>query len=99
VPPLPATREHYREVIAEETAPLIVTSCRYRAVLSGVDEFTDADVARALATPRASGGLARLRAEAAERVEAAVGHLAIFGERKVVTALERLAHYALDRLG
>ncbi len=32
-------------------------------------------------------------------VDAAVGHLAMFGERKVVTALERLAHYALDRLG
>jgi hypothetical protein len=32
-------------------------------------------------------------------VEAAVGQLAICGERKVVTALDRLAHYALDRLG
>ncbi len=46
-----------------------------------------------------SDGLARARAEAAERVEAAVAHLAGFGERKVVTALGRLAHYSLDRLG
>ena len=171
VPPLPATREHYLEVIAGKTASLIETSCRYGAMLSGVDavgveaaakygfevgmafqlsddlidlladaevsgkvpgtdlregvrtlpvlyaledeaaaggdelatllagELGDADIARALELLRASDGLARARAEAAERVDAACAHLAVFGERKAVTALERLAHYALDRLG
>jgi geranylgeranyl pyrophosphate synthase len=34
---LPATREHYLEVIAGKTASLIETSCRYGAMLSGVD--------------------------------------------------------------
>ena len=62
-------------------------------------ELDDADVARALALLLDSPGLARARAEAAERVDAACAHLTVFGERKVVTALERLAHYALDRLG
>jgi heptaprenyl diphosphate synthase len=62
-------------------------------------ELSDADVARALELLRGSDGLARARAEAGERVDAAVTHLAMFGERKVVTALERLAHYSLDRLG
>jgi heptaprenyl diphosphate synthase len=62
-------------------------------------ELGDADIARALELLRASDGLARARAEAAERVDAACAHLAVFGERKAVTALERLAHYALDRLG
>jgi len=171
VPPLPATREHYLEVIAGKTASLIETSCRYGAMLSGVDEagvaaaaaygfevgmafqlsddlidliadeevsgkvpgtdlregvrtlpvlyaleaeataggdelarlldgaLGDAEVARALELLHASPGLARARDEAAERVDAAVAHLAVFGDRKVVTALERLAHYALDRLG
>ncbi len=171
VPPLPATREHYLEVIAGKTASLIETSCRYGAMLSGVDavgveaaakygfevgmafqlsddlidlladaevsgkvpgtdlregvrtlpvlyaledeaaaggdelatllagELGDADIARALELLRASDGLARARAEAAERVDAACAHLAVFGERKAVTALERLAHYALDRWG
>ncbi len=171
VPPLPATREHYLEVISGKTASLIETSCRYGALLSGVDaegveaaaaygfevgmafqlsddlidmiadeevsgkvpgtdlregvrtlpvlyaledeaaaggdelarllggELSDEDIARALELLRASAGLARARAEAGERVDAAVAHLAVFGERKVVTALERLAHYALDRLG
>jgi heptaprenyl diphosphate synthase len=171
VPALPATREHYLEVIAGKTASLIETSCRYGAMLSGVDAdgveaaaaygfevgmafqlsddlidlladeavsgkvpgtdlregvrtlpvlyaledeaaggggdlaallagpLDDADVARALELLRASGGLARARVEAAERVDAAVAHLYLFGERKVVTALDRLAHYALDRLG
>jgi heptaprenyl diphosphate synthase len=37
VPPLEATREHYLEVIAGKTASLIETSCRYGALLSGVD--------------------------------------------------------------
>ena len=171
VPALPATREHYLDVIARKTASLIETSCRYGAMLSGVDEagvaaaaafgfevgmafqlsddlidliadpevsgkipgtdlregvrtlpvlyaledeaaaggdelatlldgeLSDADVARALEILHASTGLARARAEAGERVNAACAHLAVFGERKVVTALERLAHYALDRLG
>jgi len=171
VPALPPTREHYLEVIAGKTASLIETSCRYGALLSGVDpdgveaaaaygfevgmafqlsddlidliadeetsgkvpgtdlregvrtlpvlyalederaaggdelarlldgQLTDADVARALQLLRGSEGLGRARDEAAGRVDAAVVHLAPFGERKVVTALERLAHYALDRLG
>jgi len=171
VPVLPATREHYLEVIAGKTASLIETSCRYGAMLSGVDdegvaaaaaygfevgmafqlsddlidliadpevsgktpgtdlregvrtlpvlyalddeaaaggselatllagELSDAEVARALEILRGSAGLARARTEAGERVDAACAHLAVFGERKVVTALERLARYALDRLG
>jgi heptaprenyl diphosphate synthase len=37
VPQLDATREHYLEVIAGKTASLIETSCRYGALLSGVD--------------------------------------------------------------
>jgi hypothetical protein len=61
--------------------------------------LSDADVARALEILRTSDGLVRARDEARERVDAAVAHLAIFGDRPVVTALERLAHYALDRLG
>jgi len=168
---LPATREHYLDVIAGKTASLIETSCRYGALLSGVDpagvdaaaaygfevgmafqlsddlidlvadpevsgkvpgtdlregvrtlpvlyaledeaavggdelarlldgELTDADVARALDLLHGSDGLARAREEAAERVRVACDHLAAFGDRTVVTALERLAHYALDRLG
>ena len=171
VPALPATREHYLEVIAGKTASLIETSCRYGALLSGVDAdgveaaaaygfevgmafqlsddlidliadeevsgkvpgtdlregvrtlpvlyaledeaatgsselatllagpLSDANVARALEILRTSDGLVRARDEARERVDAAVAHLAIFGDRPVVTALERLAHYALDRLG
>jgi heptaprenyl diphosphate synthase len=171
VPPLPATREHYLEVIAGKTASLIETSCRYGAMLSGVDAdgvraaadygfevgmafqlsddlidllaeeevsgkvpgtdlregvrtlpvlyaledevaaggdelatllagpLDDPDITRALEILRGSDGLARARAEAAERVDAACAHLAVFGEHKAVTALERLAHYALDRLG
>ena len=171
VPALPATREHYLEVIAGKTASLIETSCRYGALLSGVDaagveaaarygfevgmafqlsddlidliadeelsgkvpgtdlregvrtlpvlyaleaeaaaggdelvgllatELAEADVARALELLRASEGLERARAEAQGRIDAAVAELAVFGERKVVTALDRLAHYSLDRLG
>ena len=53
-------------------------------------ELGDADIARALELLRASDGLARARAEAAERVDAACAHLSVFGERKAVTALERL---------
>ncbi|MEX0591936.1 MAG: polyprenyl synthetase family protein [Nitriliruptoraceae bacterium] len=36
VPVLPATRDHYLEVISGKTASLIETSCRYGALLSGV---------------------------------------------------------------
>ena len=171
VPLLPATRAHYLEVIAGKTASLIETSCRYGAMLSGVDPdgveaaarygfevgmafqlsddlidllapaevsgkvpgtdlregvrtlpvlyaledeaasggdelagllagpLGDAEVGRALALLRASSGPDRARAEAGERVDAAIAHLARFGDRPVVTALERLARYALDRLG
>jgi heptaprenyl diphosphate synthase len=59
----------------------------------------DADIARALELLRGSDGLVRARDEAGERVEAAIAHLAPFGDRPVVTALSRLAGYALDRLG
>jgi heptaprenyl diphosphate synthase len=38
VPQLEPTREHYLEVISGKTASLIATSCRYGALLSGVDE-------------------------------------------------------------
>lgn len=38
VPVLDATQEHYLEVISGKTASLIETSCRYGALLSGVDE-------------------------------------------------------------
>jgi heptaprenyl diphosphate synthase len=171
VPALPATREHYLEVIAGKTASLIETSCRYGAMLSGVDAagveaaaaygfevgmafqlsddlidlvadpevsgkvpgtdlregvrtlpvlyaledeaaaggheladllagpLEDADIARALELLRGSDGLVRAREEAGERVETAIAHLAPFGDRPVVTALSRLAGYALDRLG
>jgi len=37
VPTLPATRDHYLEVVSGKTASLIATSCRYGAMLSGVD--------------------------------------------------------------
>jgi hypothetical protein len=38
VPQLEATRAHYLEVISGKTASLIETSCRYGALLSGVDD-------------------------------------------------------------
>lgn len=37
VPQIPATRDHYLNVIAGKTASLIETACRYGAMLSGVD--------------------------------------------------------------
>ena len=37
VPTLEPTREHYLEVVSGKTASLIETSCRYGALLSGVD--------------------------------------------------------------
>jgi heptaprenyl diphosphate synthase len=38
VPQLEPTLEHYLEVISGKTASLIATSCRYGALLSGVDD-------------------------------------------------------------
>jgi heptaprenyl diphosphate synthase len=168
VPRLVPDREHYLEVIAGKTASLIETSCRYGALLSGVDAagiqsaaaygfevgmafqlsddliditasagdsgkvpgtdlregvhtlpvilaleaepdgelarllaapLGDAEVARALELLRAGDALERARAEAVARVEVAVSHLGGFGDRPVVTALRRLAEYAVDRIG
>ncbi len=168
VPQLEPTRAHYLEVISGKTASLISTSCRYGALLSGVDddgveaaarygwnvgmafqlsddildvgsdhedsgktpgtdlregvrtlptllaledepdgelarllegEVGDAEVVRALELLRASDILDRSREAASDYVEAAVTELDRFGERSVVTALQRLAEYALDRAG
>ncbi|WP_440588484.1 polyprenyl synthetase family protein [Egicoccus halophilus] len=62
-------------------------------------ELGDAEVARALELLRSGDALARSRASAAGYVNDAVGELAGFGERPVVTALTRLAEYSLDRVG
>jgi heptaprenyl diphosphate synthase len=62
-------------------------------------ELTDAEVARALAILRDGDVLARSREAAAEHVSAAVDELGGFGDRPVVKALQRLAEYALDRVG
>jgi heptaprenyl diphosphate synthase len=168
VPRLSPDRDHYLEVIAGKTASLIETSCRYGAMLSGVDAagvaaaaaygfevgmafqlsddlvditsasadsgktpgtdlregvhtlpvllaledapggelaallaapLGDAEVDRALELLRAGDAIERARAEAEERVRAAVAHLAPFGDRPVTTALTRLAEYAVDRIG
>jgi heptaprenyl diphosphate synthase len=168
VPQVAPTLEHYLEVISGKTASLIATSCRYGALLSGVDEegveaaaaygwnvgmafqlsddildiasdhedsgktpgtdlkegvrtlpvlyaleededgelaellvgdLDDAAVARALALLRGSDALDRARASAAGYVDDARRHLERFGDRPVVTALTRLAEYALDRAG
>jgi heptaprenyl diphosphate synthase len=168
VPQVAPTLDHYLEVISGKTASLIATSCRYGALLSGVDpdgveaaaaygwnvgmafqlsddildiasdhedsgktpgtdlkegvrtlpvlyaletdgdgelaellagDLDDAAVARALELLRGSDALERARAAAAGYVEDARQHLARFGERPVVTALTRLAEYALDRAG
>ncbi len=168
IPQLEPTREHYLEVISGKTASLIATSCRYGALLSGVDpdgveaaarygwnvgmafqlsddvldiasdhedsgktpgtdlregvrtlpvllaleddpdgelagllatELGDAEVARALTLLRGSDVLDRARDVAAGYVDAAIGELAGFGDRPIVTALQRLAAYALDRTG
>jgi heptaprenyl diphosphate synthase len=168
VPPVDPTLEHYLEVISGKTASLIATSCRYGALLSGVDpdgveaaaaygwnvgmafqlsddildiasdheesgktpgtdlregvrtlpvlfaletdedgelaallegDLDDAAVARALELLRGSTALTRARDAAAGYVEDARGHLERFGDRPVVTALTRLAEYALDRAG
>ena len=168
VPQLEPTREHYLEVISGKTASLISTSCRYGALLSGVDadgveavarygwnvgmafqlsddildigsdhedsgktpgtdlregvrtlptllaveedpdgelahllagEFGDDEVARALELLRGSDVLERSRDAAASYVQDAVVELRRFGDRPVVTALQRLGEYALDRTG
>jgi heptaprenyl diphosphate synthase len=168
VPQLDPTRSHYLEVISGKTASLIATSCRYGALLSGVDadgveaaarygwnvgmafqlsddildiasdpedsgkipgtdlregvrtlpvlfaledepageladlvtgDPSDAEVARALELLRGSDVLARSRDVASGYVDAAVAELERFGERPIVTALQRLAAYALDRTG
>jgi heptaprenyl diphosphate synthase len=168
VPAVDPTLEHYLEVISGKTASLIATSCRYGALLSGVDpdgveaaasygwnvgmafqlsddildiasdhedsgktpgtdlkegvrtlpvlyaleadtdgeldallagDLDDADVARALELLRGSDALERARTAAAGYVDDARQHLEPFGDRPVVTALTRLAEYALDRAG
>jgi heptaprenyl diphosphate synthase len=57
------------------------------------------DVARALELLRASDALARSREAAAGYVRDAVAELAHFGDAPVVTAMTRLAEYALHRAG
>jgi heptaprenyl diphosphate synthase len=169
VPTLEPTLEHYLEAISGKTASLIATSCRYGALLSGVDRDgveaaarygwnvgmafqlsddvldiasdaevsgktpgtdlregvrtlpvlyaleedpegelaalldggvpEDADVDRAIALLRGSSAIERARASAGEYVTAAVDELERFGDRRVVTALTRLAEYALHRAG
>ncbi|MEX1162350.1 MAG: polyprenyl synthetase family protein [Nitriliruptor sp.] len=169
VPTLDPTLEHYLEVISGKTASLIATSCRYGALLSGVDRDgveaaarygwnvgvafqlsddildiasdhetsgktpgtdlregvrtlpvlyalkddpggelegllaggapDDADVARALELLRSCDALDRARTTAGEYVTAAVSELERFGDRPIVSALTRLAEYALDRAG
>lgn len=168
VPRLAATLEHYLEVVSGKTASLIETSCRYGALLSGVDEagveaaasygwnvgmafqlsddildiasdhedsgktpgtdlregvrtlpvlyalesdtsgelarlldgdLDDVEVERALELLRSSDALDRARQHAGAYVAAAVAALETFGEAPVVTALTRLAEYAVDRVG
>jgi heptaprenyl diphosphate synthase len=168
IEPLEPTHEHYLEVVSGKTASLIETSCRYGALLSGVepagveaaarygwnvgmafqlsDDILDiaseheqsgktpgtdlregvrtlpiihgleaddgelagilgggvpdeAGVARALELLRAGDALERSREAAAGYVRAAVDELAPFGQRPVVTAMTRLAEYALHRAG
>ncbi len=67
------------------------------ALLEG--EPTDAQVAAALELLRGSDALDRARDDAALYVRAAVDALEPFGDAPVVTALTRLAEYALDRVG
>ncbi len=169
VPTVDPTLEHYLDVVSGKTASLIATSCRYGALLSGVDadgveavarygwnvgmafqlsddildiasdhedsgktpgtdlkegvrtlpvlyaleddpdgELTalldggvpdDDQVARALELLRASDVLDRSRDAAGAYVRDAVAELERFGDRPIVTALTRLAEYALDRTG
>ncbi len=67
------------------------------ALLAG--QLSDAEVARAIALLRAGDALDRSREHAARYVRAATEALTPFGERPVVSALTRLADYALDRAG
>ncbi len=168
IPTLEPTLDHYLEVVSGKTASLIATSCRYGALLSGVEadgieaataygwnvgmafqlsddvldvasetaesgktpgtdlregvrtlpvlygldgdhgdelravlagELDDDEVVRALALLRGSDALERSREHAGRYVTAAIEELAPFGDRPVVTALTRLAEYALDRAG
>jgi heptaprenyl diphosphate synthase len=169
VPTVDPTLEHYLGVVSGKTASLIATSCRYGALLSGVDDegveaaarygwnvgvafqlsddvldiasdhedsgktpgtdlregvrtlpvlyaleddpggelaqlldagiTTDDQVARALELLRGSDVLDRARDTAAGYVRDAVAELDRFGDRPIVTALTRLAEYALDRAG
>ncbi len=165
---LDPTLEHYLEVVSGKTASLIETSCRYGALLSGVDregveaaarygwnvgmafqlsddildiaseheqsgktpgtdlregvrtlpvlyglEEDDGELAalladdvpdepgvlRALEILRGGDALQRSRQAAGDYVRAAVAELAPFGDRPVVTAMTRLAEYALHRAG
>ena len=62
-------------------------------------ELSDAEVARALELLRSSDALDRAREAARSYVDAAVGELDRFGAVPVVTALTRLARYAVERVG
>jgi heptaprenyl diphosphate synthase len=169
VPTLAPTLDHYLEVISGKTASLIATSCRYGALLSGVDADgveaaarygwnvgmafqlsddvldiasdhedsgktpgtdlkegvrtlpvlyalesdpggelatllgdgvpDDDQVVRAIELLRGSDAIDRARATAGTYVDAAVTELERFGDRRIVTALTRLAEYALHRAG
>jgi heptaprenyl diphosphate synthase len=59
----------------------------------------DAQLEQALEQLRRSDALERSRATAADYVARAVGHLDRFDGTPVVTALTRLAEYAVDRVG
>jgi len=168
VPRLEPTLEHYLRAVSGKTASLIETSCRYGALLSGVDAggveaaaaygwnvgmafqlsddildiasdhedsgktpgtdlregvrtlpvlyalssdrsgelqrlldgaLDDTELARALELLRGSDALERAREHAGTYVAAAVTALEVFGDAPVVTALTRLAEYAVDRVG
>ena len=167
VPRLKPTEAHYLDVVSSKTASLIETSCRYGALLSGVDpdgvdaaarygwnvgmafqlsddvldiasdhedsgktpgtdlregvrtlpvlyalesddgelaallegDLDDAEVARALELLRGSQALDRAREAARGYADAAVAELERFGAAPVVTALTRLARYAVERVG
>lgn len=67
------------------------------ALLDGA--LSDAEVARALELLRSSDALERARVHASGYVTAAVAALEGFDAAPVVTALTRLAEYAVDRVG
>jgi geranylgeranyl pyrophosphate synthase len=62
-------------------------------------ELGDLEVERALELLRSSDALDRARHHAGAYVAAAVAALEIYGDAPVVTALTRLAEYAVDRVG